>query len=63
MTYVDVTEFRTTRAHSKLDLNNVKYNTYKQPKEKNLKVMERIRSNIFMYSGNNNDDDDNNNNY
>jgi hypothetical protein len=40
---VDVIEFQTTEAYSNLDLTNVKYSTYKQSREDNLKVMERIR--------------------
>jgi hypothetical protein len=55
---VDVTEFQTTEACSNLDLTNIKYSTYKQSKEENLKVMERIRPNSFMHS-----EDNNNNNY
>jgi hypothetical protein len=35
-----------------LDLTNVKYSTYKQSREENLKVMERIRPNIFIHSEN-----------
>jgi hypothetical protein len=37
---VDVIEFQTTEAYSNLDLTNVKYSTYKQSREENLKVME-----------------------
>jgi hypothetical protein len=47
---VDVIEFLTTEAYSNLDLTKVKYSTDKQSKEKNLKVMERIRPNSFMHS-------------
>jgi hypothetical protein len=42
---VDVTEFQTTDAYSNLDLTNVKYSMYVQPREENLKVAERIRPN------------------
>jgi hypothetical protein len=49
---VDVIEFQTTEAYSNLDLTNVKYSTYKQSNEENLKVMERIRPNSFMHSEN-----------
>jgi hypothetical protein len=40
----------TTEAYSNLDLTNIKHNTYKQSREENLKVMERIRPNSFMHS-------------
>jgi hypothetical protein len=36
----DVIEFQTTEACSNLDLTDVKYSTYKQPREEHLKVME-----------------------
>jgi hypothetical protein len=48
----DVTEFQTTEAYSNLDLSKVKYSTYKQSREENLKVMERIRPKSFMHSEN-----------
>jgi hypothetical protein len=51
-TSVDVIEFQTTEAYSNLDLTNVKYSTYKQSKEENLRVMERIRLNRFKHSEN-----------
>jgi hypothetical protein len=41
-----------TETYSNLDLTNVKYSTYKQPTEKNLKVMERIMTNASMNSEN-----------
>jgi hypothetical protein len=47
---VDVTKFQTIEAYSNLDLTDVKYSTYKQSREENLKVMERIRPNSFMHS-------------
>jgi hypothetical protein len=51
---VDVTEFPTTEEYSNLYLINVKYSTYeyKQSREENKKVMERIRPNSFMHSEN-----------
>jgi hypothetical protein len=49
---VDVIEFQTTEAYSNLDLTNVKYSTYKQSREENLKVTERIMPNSFMHSEN-----------
>jgi hypothetical protein len=49
---VDVIEFQTTEAYSNLNLTNVKYSIYKQSREENLKVMERIRTNSFMHSEN-----------
>jgi hypothetical protein len=56
---VDVIEFQTTEAYSNLDPNDVKYNIYKQSRDENLKVMERIRPNsfknlLFMRNNNNN---------
>jgi hypothetical protein len=42
---VDVITFQTAEVHSNLDLSNVKYSTYKQSEEENLKVMERIKPN------------------
>jgi hypothetical protein len=47
---VDVREFQTTEAYSNVDLTIVKYSTYKQSREENLKVMERIIPNCFMHS-------------
>jgi hypothetical protein len=49
---VDAIEFQITEAYSNLDLTNVKYIAYKQSREENLKVMERIRPNGFMQSEN-----------
>jgi hypothetical protein len=49
---VDMIEFQTTEAYSVLVLSNVKYSTYKQSREENVKVMERIRPNRFMHSEN-----------
>jgi hypothetical protein len=50
LTTVDVIEFQTTEAYSNLDLTNVKYSTYKQSREENLRARERIRPNSFMQS-------------
>jgi hypothetical protein len=49
---VDVMEFQTTQAYSNLDLTNGNYSMYKQSREENLKVMERIRPNSFIHSEN-----------
>jgi hypothetical protein len=49
---VDVIEFQNTEAYSNFDLTNVKYSTYRQSSDANLKVMERIRRNTFMHSEN-----------
>jgi hypothetical protein len=43
---------QTTEAYSNLDVTNVKCSIYKQSREENLKVMERIRPNSFMHSEN-----------
>jgi hypothetical protein len=45
-------EFQTAEAYSNLDLTDVKYGTYKQSREENLKVMKQIRPNRFMHSEN-----------
>jgi hypothetical protein len=45
---VDVIEFQTTEAYSNLDLTNVKYSTYKQSKEENLKVS---NNNVVLRKG------------
>jgi hypothetical protein len=39
-------------AYSNFDLTDVKYNIYKQQREGNVKVSERIGSNSFKYSEN-----------
>jgi hypothetical protein len=49
---VDVIEFQIIEAYSNLDLTKVKYSSYKQSKEDDLKVMERIRSNSYTHSEN-----------
>jgi hypothetical protein len=49
---VDTIEFQTTEAYSNLDLTKIKYSTYKHYRERNLKVMERIRPKSFMHSEN-----------
>jgi hypothetical protein len=45
-------EFQITGAYSNLDVTNVKYSIYKQSREENPKVVERIRPNSFMSSEN-----------
>jgi hypothetical protein len=49
---VDVMEFQIIEAYSNFDLTNVKYSTYKQSREEDLKVRERIRPNSFIHSEN-----------
>jgi hypothetical protein len=46
---MDVIDFQTTEAYSNLDLNNIKYSTYKQSREENPKVMGQIRPNSLMH--------------
>jgi hypothetical protein len=47
-----VVEFQTTERYSNLDPTHVKYSIYKEFKEKNLKITERIRPNSFVHSEN-----------
>jgi hypothetical protein len=42
---VDVIEFQTTEGYSNLYLTDVKYSTYKQCRDENHNIMERIRLN------------------
>jgi hypothetical protein len=46
---VDVTDFQIKESYSNLDLTNVKYTTYKQSREENLKVMELTRPNNLVH--------------
>jgi hypothetical protein len=41
-----------TKAYCNFDLTNVKYNTYKQSREENLKVMEQMRPSSLIHSEN-----------
>jgi hypothetical protein len=49
---VDVIEFQATEEYSNLDLTSVWYSTYKESREENLKVIERIRPSSFIHSEN-----------
>jgi hypothetical protein len=44
---VDGREFQTAQAYSNSALTNVKYSTYRQSWEENVKVIERLRPNSF----------------
>jgi hypothetical protein len=47
---VDVMEFQATEAYSNLDLTSARYSTYKESREENLKVIERMRPSNFIHS-------------